>query len=156
MATLLRFVIDATGLSRRKAFAAIREGRVAVDGSVAMTGSKRSHLASVSKPITAVALMNLLESSPSVTLDTPFMDILDSELGNAAPGVGNVTLRNLLQHRSGMKEWGNSTVSRRGRIGSSDGIDSGRSPIEMSSDLRFSSSSLIATLRFSSVSPDAC
>jgi 23S rRNA pseudouridine2605 synthase len=33
--TLLRAVIDATGLSRRKAFAAVREGRVAVDGSVA-------------------------------------------------------------------------------------------------------------------------
>ncbi len=32
MATLLRTVIDSTGLSRRKAFAAIREGRVAVGG----------------------------------------------------------------------------------------------------------------------------
>jgi 23S rRNA pseudouridine2605 synthase len=32
--TLLRAIIDATGLSRRKAFAAIREGRVAVDGEV--------------------------------------------------------------------------------------------------------------------------
>jgi 23S rRNA pseudouridine2605 synthase len=34
MTTLLRAVIDASGLSRRKAFAAIREGRVAVDGEV--------------------------------------------------------------------------------------------------------------------------
>jgi 23S rRNA pseudouridine2605 synthase len=32
--TLLRAVIEASGLSRRKAFAAIREGRVAVDGTV--------------------------------------------------------------------------------------------------------------------------
>jgi 23S rRNA pseudouridine2605 synthase len=32
MATLLRVVIDATGFSRRSAFAAIREGRVTVDG----------------------------------------------------------------------------------------------------------------------------
>jgi pseudouridine synthase len=32
--TLLRAVIDASGLSRRKAFAAIREGRVAVSGEV--------------------------------------------------------------------------------------------------------------------------
>jgi 23S rRNA pseudouridine2605 synthase len=32
--TLLRAVIDASGLSRRKAFAAIREGRVSVDGAV--------------------------------------------------------------------------------------------------------------------------
>ncbi len=34
MTTLLRAVIDATGLSRRKAFAAIRAGRVAVDEAV--------------------------------------------------------------------------------------------------------------------------
>jgi 23S rRNA pseudouridine2605 synthase len=32
--TLLRAIVDATGLSRRKAFAAIREGRVAVAGEV--------------------------------------------------------------------------------------------------------------------------
>lgn len=32
MTTLLRAVIDGSGLSRRKAFAAIREGRVSVDG----------------------------------------------------------------------------------------------------------------------------
>ncbi|HEY7466051.1 MAG TPA: pseudouridine synthase [Dehalococcoidia bacterium] len=32
--TLLRAVVDASGLSRRKAFAAIREGRVAMDGAV--------------------------------------------------------------------------------------------------------------------------
>jgi hypothetical protein len=40
---------------------------------------------------------------------------------------------------SGMNEFGNSTVSRSGRIGSSDGIDNGRSPIETSSGLRLSS-----------------
>src|SRR5687768_16624815 len=34
MTTVLRVVIDATGLSRRSAFAAIREGRVTVDGAV--------------------------------------------------------------------------------------------------------------------------
>ncbi len=34
MTTLLRAVIDATGLSRRKAFAAIRDGRVAVDAAL--------------------------------------------------------------------------------------------------------------------------
>jgi len=40
---------------------------------------------------------------------------------------------------SGMNEFGKRTVSRRGRIGSSDGMWSGRSPIETSSVLRFSS-----------------
>src|SRR5215471_9245264 len=41
---------------------------------------------------------------------------------------------------SGMNEFGKRTVSRSGRIGSSDGIESGRSPIESSSGLRFSRS----------------
>ena len=40
---------------------------------------------------------------------------------------------------SGMNEFGKSTVSRSGRIRSSDGIVGGRSPIETSSDGRFSS-----------------
>ena len=40
---------------------------------------------------------------------------------------------------SGMNEFGNRTVSRSGRIGSSDGMLSGRSPMETSSLLRFSS-----------------
>ena len=38
---------------------------------------------------------------------------------------------------SGMNEFGKRTVSRSGRIGSSDGMTCGRSPIEMSSGLRF-------------------
>ena len=47
---------------------------------------------------------------------------------------------------SGMNEFGKRTVSRSGRIGSSDGIESGRSPIETSSALRVRISSLMATL----------
>src|SRR5436190_12142366 len=39
---------------------------------------------------------------------------------------------------SGMKEFGKSTVSRSGRIGSSDGIASGRSPLVRSSGLKWS------------------
>lgn len=76
------------------------------DPGVAMTGSKRSHIASISKPITAVALMNLLESNMNVNLDTPFTDIIGDKFANIGAGVQNVTLRNLLQHRSGMQEWG--------------------------------------------------
>jgi 23S rRNA pseudouridine2605 synthase len=38
--TLLRAVIDASGLSRRKAFAAIREGRVAISGEVRIEPSQ--------------------------------------------------------------------------------------------------------------------
>ena len=47
---------------------------------------------------------------------------------------------------SGMNEFGKRTVSRNGRIGSSGGIESGRSAFDRSSDLRVSSSSLIGDL----------
>lgn len=77
-----------------------------VDPAVPMTGSKRSRIASVSKPITAVAIMDLLEANPGITLDTPFVEILGNRLPPVAAGVQNVTLRNLLQHRSGMASWG--------------------------------------------------
>jgi 23S rRNA pseudouridine2605 synthase len=56
MTTLLRAVIDATGLSRRKAFAAIREGHVAVAGAVVTDPSQPHEGADLSfdgGPITA-------------------------------------------------------------------------------------------------------
>jgi 23S rRNA pseudouridine2605 synthase len=56
LTTLLRAVIDASGLSRRKAFAAIREGRLAVDGEVRTEPSQPYHggaLALDGAPLTA-------------------------------------------------------------------------------------------------------
>src|SRR5689334_16029990 len=55
---------------------------------------------------------------------------------------------------SGMNEFGKRTVSRSGRIGSSDGIESGRSPIEMSSALRFSISLILNCPRGTPVEED--
>jgi CubicO group peptidase (beta-lactamase class C family) len=78
----------------------------ATDPSVAMTGTKRSHIASVSKPVTAIAVMNLLEANPQYSLSTPFMNIIGGQFGSVAAGVNAVTLRDLLQHKSGMAEWG--------------------------------------------------
>src|SRR5580704_13986272 len=46
----------------------------------------------------------------------------------------------------GMKEFGKRTVSRSGKIGSSDGIEGGRWPFERSSGLRLSVGSLMANL----------
>jgi CubicO group peptidase (beta-lactamase class C family) len=74
--------------------------------SVPMTGTRRSHLASVSKTITAISLLNLLEDSSRYTIDTRLMDIVGNRFPVIGAGVGNVTLRNLLQHRSGMEGWG--------------------------------------------------
>jgi len=76
------------------------------DPSIAMTGTRRSHLASISKPITSVALQNVLEAHPAYTIDTPFLNIIGSSFVNVGAGVTGVTLRNLLQQRSGMPGWG--------------------------------------------------
>lgn len=75
MATLLRFVIDATGLSRRKAFAAIREGRVAVDGGAVLDPSGEYEAGAVTfdgDPITPVtdAKTYLLMNKPAGFITT--------------------------------------------------------------------------------------
>jgi 23S rRNA pseudouridine2605 synthase len=43
MVTILRAVIDGSGLSRRKAFAAVREGRVTLDGAAVLDPSRELH-----------------------------------------------------------------------------------------------------------------
>jgi CubicO group peptidase (beta-lactamase class C family) len=63
------------------------------------------HIASISKTITAMAIMTLVEDR-GLDLDTPFLSHLNGRLPNAAPGVEKVTLRQLLRHQSGMVQWG--------------------------------------------------
>jgi CubicO group peptidase (beta-lactamase class C family) len=72
---------------------------------VAMMGSTRVHLASVSKPITATALMYLVQRN-NISLDAPFYPYVSSRWPVAATGVSTITLRQLLTHRSGMAGWG--------------------------------------------------
>jgi CubicO group peptidase (beta-lactamase class C family) len=72
---------------------------------VPMSASTRVHLASVSKPITATAMMNVVESH-GLSIDAPFYPYVKSRWPVAAAGVDKVTLRQLLTHRSGMAAWG--------------------------------------------------
>ncbi|WP_224247267.1 serine hydrolase [Hyalangium gracile] len=72
---------------------------------VAMTASTRVHQASVSKPITATAMMYLVQNN-GISLDAPFYPYVSSRWPGAAAGVNQVTLRQLLTHRSGMAGWG--------------------------------------------------
>lgn len=85
-----------------------------VDPSVPMTADKRMTIASLSKPLTAVAVMVLLEEN-GLDLDDPFYPLISSEYAGLyitpqgqwmnipAFGVNTVTIRNLLTHRSGLK-----------------------------------------------------
>ncbi len=72
---------------------------------VAMTGQKRVQLASVSKSITAVTLIHLF-AEKGLSLDTPFFPYVASVLPAPASGVGGITVRQLLNHKTGLVEWG--------------------------------------------------
>jgi CubicO group peptidase (beta-lactamase class C family) len=72
-----------------------------LDGSVPMTANQRVQLASMSKTITAVALMRVVELY-GINIEAPFYPLVASRLPNPAPGVAAVTVRQLLTHRSGM------------------------------------------------------
>lgn len=65
------------------------------------TPHQRSHLASISKVITASALM-----ISGVDFDRPFHDLLADDYPEAGAGVGEVTIRDLVTHRSGMDTLG--------------------------------------------------
>lgn len=82
--------------------------------SAAMTADTRMTVASVSKPVTAVAIMRLLEEHP-ITLDDPFYPLVSAKFNGLfisgdltiynipGPGVAAVKIRHLLTHTSGLK-----------------------------------------------------
>lgn len=86
----------------------------AVSPGVSMQDTTRMTLASVSKPITALAVMKLLDET-SVELDDPFYPLIADDYDGwwfdsngllmfvPHPDVTTVTIRNLLTHRSGLK-----------------------------------------------------
>jgi CubicO group peptidase (beta-lactamase class C family) len=86
----------------------------AVSPSVPMAADRRMTIASVSKTITAVAVMKLIEETPGLDLDDPFYPLVEDQFSGLffdvegvlvdipGPGLETVTLRNLLTHRSGL------------------------------------------------------
>ena len=78
--------------------------------SQAWTPDTRFHLASVSKPVTAVVLLHLLEQpnikAQNITVDSPFYPIIKGQLSgvdpNTNPKMPTITLKNLLTMKSGM------------------------------------------------------
>ena len=79
--------------------------RLAPDGrgGVAMRPDSVVHLASISKTITALALLHLLDER-RIDLDTPFWPHLQPAFRGLAPGahVGEITFAQMLAHRSGL------------------------------------------------------
>ena len=65
------------------------------------TTTIRINLASVSKCVTTVALLKLL-SHRGISIDQPFYPLVQSRCPTAGPGVNTVTIKNLLEMKSGM------------------------------------------------------
>lgn len=63
--------------------------------------NRRMHVASVSKLITAIALVNLLQEK-NISYNTPIVNYLPA-YWNIGPNVDQITFRHLLRHRSGIK-----------------------------------------------------
>lgn len=70
--------------------------------SVPLTATKRMTVASISKPITAVAVMKLVEQK-KLSLDDKFYPLIKDKFPKAGKSVENVTIRQLLTHKSGLK-----------------------------------------------------
>jgi CubicO group peptidase (beta-lactamase class C family) len=91
-------------LTARGGFGQARSSSEPVNPGLNMTASSRQDLASVTKMVTAVAVMKLISESSKVKLDTPFMDIIGKNFSTVGSGVKLVTIRDLLQHTSGLYE----------------------------------------------------
>ena len=99
--------------------------QTAADGDLAMTNSTPTNVGSLAKFLSGTAMLNAMEKPPAgpgswdyglslqEKLDRPFTTIVPEvwALGNT-PGIENITLRQLLQHRSGFDDQkiGNRTV----------------------------------------------
>ena len=74
--------------------------RTPTDGSLALTIDKKINVASVSKFLTGIAVMQLLERR-NLTLDSKVAPWLPA-VWIKGPGIGNLTFRELLTHTSGL------------------------------------------------------
>ena len=73
-----------------------------VDGGVKMTTNTRSFIASSTKPITAIATLQLLEAN-NLTLAHKIAPWLPANW-QKGPGINQLTFRDLLQHRTGFNQ----------------------------------------------------
>jgi CubicO group peptidase (beta-lactamase class C family) len=81
--------------------------RVPQDGGLGWGGERRMHVASVSKLITAMAMVRVLHEQ-GVSVDAPIVGYLPA-YWMVGPNVGQITFRHLLTHRSGIRAPGRAT-----------------------------------------------
>jgi CubicO group peptidase (beta-lactamase class C family) len=81
------------------------QARTATDGALGMMPHLVTNIASVSKTITAVAIIKML-ASKGLTVDTKISPYIYSEWSKGQ-NIGQLTFRNLLTHTSGLAQAGN-------------------------------------------------
>lgn len=80
----------------------VNHSRASQDGpQLTWTPDTRLNLASVSKSVTAVAVLKLL-TDKHISIDDPFYPLVKSQIPTVGPGVSTITIRNLLQMKSGL------------------------------------------------------
>lgn len=72
-----------------------------LEPSVAMSLDQRMTVASISKTVTAVGTMYLVDQG-QLSLGEPFYPLIEDEFPNAGAGVDTITIRQLLTHTSGL------------------------------------------------------
>lgn len=82
------------------------QARVTADGALPFTSSTKITVASVSKFVTAVAAVRLLDQA-GVSLDAPIGPYLPADWSSASNYVKGLTFSQLLGQRSGIKDYGN-------------------------------------------------
>jgi CubicO group peptidase (beta-lactamase class C family) len=85
------------------------QARTAADGELSFTSMTELEVSSVSKPITATAILHMLQSKPAgldAMLNTPLNAYLPSDWV-PGPNTQFITLRHLLTHNSGLSESNN-------------------------------------------------
>jgi hypothetical protein len=88
--------------SRSKGWAQLPDDPEAGEGSVAWDPDVPMNVASVSKFVTAIAIVKLLQSKdPPISVDTPIAQFLP-QYWTTGPGIGAITFRDLLRHEAGL------------------------------------------------------
>lgn len=67
-----------------------------------MEPTSRVHLASLTKPLTAIGILRLIEMDKDITLQSGFYNFIESKFPNAHSAYRNITLEQLLSHSGGV------------------------------------------------------
>ena len=93
------YTINLNGKWERKGASGF--ARTALDGELEMSENTRINIASISKLVSTIAALKLIDENPNVSINTPIGEYLP-ENWNPTDDVANITFAQLLNHTSGL------------------------------------------------------